>query len=315
MMPSEEHPTELLLDLLEGELQGVDAARAQEHVDSCEHCAEELVALRHLLDSGDGGSLTEIERARLHRDVLKEIQAPASDAADESSPWARLAPYLGTAAVLALLAVGVMTFDMTGGDDTGGAGGDTVENHVEQPGSDGGADEDRVAPEGASRADSGDATAEDTAQPNAASAGKALASSQPFPRPRPTFQATAGDLAAEDLAELGRSTAPLTAFARSYVVDDVAALGEASLVELSKGVGGEEARLIRRCGRQILRTGGYSAIAAFGGFGSMDGQEVLLLAFAWTPEPSGELDRFMVWAWPKGNCERALEYRMGYINP
>lgn len=298
MTETEEHPTSELPAYVRGELDGDAAREVTEHLEECEECAEEERGLR-LLTRDDADELNDLERARLHHAVI----AAAAEAAApvRAAPLGRrLAPYLGTAAVLVLLAVGVMVAG-PGGDGEGLRSAD-MDAGAEMEGPEAPAEVGRDAVTQETQFGSVEGAASD-----AGAAGTAGG-------PTPDFELTAGRMAADDLDRLGRSARPFRAFAEAYRADAAPALQGPALEQLVADLPEDEADIVRACARHVLRTSAHAPIPVYGGYGSLDGQEVLLLGFAWAPGTSGPLDRFMIWAWPRGSCESPLVYRFGWID-
>lgn len=298
MNEPEEHPTSLLLAYVRGELEDDDARAIQDHLDGCRRCADEEGGARMLI-LDPGSELNDLERARLHHAV---IAATTESRAIHGNPFARrLAPYLGTAAVLALLAVGILVVDPAGDDAAGPESGVEAEMDAGPPA----LDED-----GARRlnVESQDEAATEELGEDASGAFVTGQSAGPTPH----FEPAAGRMAAADLDRLGRSSEPFSAFARAYEADAAPVVQPTVLEQLTNRFPAREKEVVRACARQVLRT--RTAIPVYGGYGSLDGEEVLLLGFAWTPGTSGALDRFMVWAWPRGSCESPLVYRFGWID-
>ncbi len=111
--------SELLGPFLRGELDEVRRQEVEAHLTSCPECSEELRALQILEEAEPGpATLSELEIARLHRDVWAAVGAVPGQ--ERRSLGARLVPFLGTAAVLALFAVGAVTLGGGGADQRAG---------------------------------------------------------------------------------------------------------------------------------------------------------------------------------------------------
>jgi hypothetical protein len=132
--------SELLGPFLRGELEPDRRSEVEAHLASCEACREELGALQ-ALSGPEVEPLSELESARLHRDVWAAVGSLPRP--ERRSLGARLVPYLGTAAVLALFAVGAVTLSGGGADNgSSDAAGqrvtDSAEEKVLSPNSGGG---------------------------------------------------------------------------------------------------------------------------------------------------------------------------------
>lgn len=299
MSAPKQHPTSLLRPYVQGELEEDDAATVRDHLEGCRRCADEEGAVRMIVLEPDSG-LDDLERARLHHAVIAAAREPHPAPAGRISR--RLAPYLGTAALLALLAVGVLVFDLSGGgDDAALEGAETEEGSVAPA----------TGENGAARLF--DTEQQGTDEIGAADAAEGSAASLASGGPTPYFEAAAGRMVATDLDRLGRSGETFRAFADAYGPEEAPVVRSHALDQLTQNLSAEERAVVRACARDVLNDTTRTAIPVYGGYGSLDGEEVLLLGFTWSPGTSGALDRFMVWAWPRGSCESPLVYRFGSI--
>ncbi|MBW3594112.1 MAG: hypothetical protein KY391_00930, partial [Actinobacteria bacterium] len=118
-----------------------------------------------------------------------------------------------------------------------------------------------------------------------------------------------------DLQKRGESSLESVSFAASYSAKD--ARGNRTLLEqlvdsARARAGDDVAAQVEDCAEQVLETSDPT-IPTFGSVGKLDGQEVLVLGFAWTRRSSGPLDRYMVWAWERGSCDVAVDFVEGRI--
>jgi hypothetical protein len=260
-----------------GDLDDRTAASVARHLESCPHCAEERRAVALLHD--EPPSLTPAERARLHAAVWEGLSGRGR--AGLARSWRRrLAPALAAAAALAVLAIGAPLV-LTGSQDNapeagGGAGGG------------GGADTITESAEGAG--------AESEAARTSASA------------PRPRFDPSAGALSPTVLRRMGRDV-PL-ALSTSYASEDVAALGEEFSARLVRQAPPEVADQIQEC-VQVVRRQSPGALPVHGAAGTLEGAEVLVVAFVRGRGGRGAPDGYQVWAWPRGSCDAPVSFQAG----
>ncbi|MFN2388638.1 MAG: zf-HC2 domain-containing protein [Actinomycetota bacterium] len=303
-----ERCSELLPAFERGELAAPEAAAVTAHLEGCPGCTRERAAVRALVTDAGIAPLTGDERVALHRGVLDAVRE-APRAADilplrrAASPWrARVGQVLAAAAMIAVIGVGLATVGGgLGGSDTaleGGGGGAEATKDQAVP-----------APE----------TGRDAA---AGGSGGALA-----PGLEPTFVRDAGKVSASSLRALGKSgfrsdralnaTAGETASqegdesAPEGFDKDVDALAGPLLNRLARKAPGG-AGLVRRCGGSVLSSQAYRIVPVYGAYARLGGRAVLVLGFRWS-DAGGPLDRFMVWAWPRGSCDVPVAYSQGPI--
>lgn len=136
MTMNHEHCSESLAPWLRGELPASEAEEVAAHVEDCADCARERDALGLLL-ALDVEPLDEDERARLEGAVLTQRRAEVIAWAPKRAPWrARLAPALGAAALIALVAVGAVYIGLDGGADEDQGAAESVTGGVPTPADD-----------------------------------------------------------------------------------------------------------------------------------------------------------------------------------
>jgi Putative zinc-finger len=274
--------SELIAPFVRGELTGRAAAEVREHLDGCEACSAEERGARALLDADTEPSMSELERVRLHRRLEDAVVAGSGREAQAArrGAGARIAA-LGAAAVLAALG-GFLYLGLSGGGAGQGVGGEAGDL-------------------GSARGDDEGAAAE-----GGASQGGAVA-------PQPTFIDRLDRLTDRELESTGRRGFALSRIASAYQVDDV---GETRTSAVASLVGQAPESLreqIRRCA-EVVFEGQPQSLPASGRRGIYQGRAVLVLTFAWSDDPAGPLDRFMVWVWPEGgSCDTPVAYRFGTI--
>ncbi|MGH2729518.1 MAG: zf-HC2 domain-containing protein [Actinomycetota bacterium] len=125
--------SESLGPLLRGELAPSEAGAVESHLETCAECSEERDALAVML-AVQVEPLASDERARLAQAVAAQRRAEVVTFAPRMTRWRkRVAPALGAAALIAVVAVSAVWFGSNGDDDGGGtdaagsAGGDLAE--------------------------------------------------------------------------------------------------------------------------------------------------------------------------------------------
>ena len=306
-----ERCSELLAPLVHRELDDDLASQVHTHLQGCADCSQEQSALLALIET-EVPALSELERARLRRVVLSEaVPMPAEGAsvppAAGSGRGARLYQVLGTAAVLALIG-GFAYLGLAGGM----GGSDSGEN-ASTAGDAGGA--------GGPEEESSKATADDAETFQArgkasdtSAAGTSIGADAPAPSP--TFVANLGPVDEKRLNKLGRSGLPLVVFSRAYTTDDVSEHQVDFIEEVAAQAPTARGEDIRACAGTLSERFpnsllAYAALAEFDNRG-----DILVLAFAWTDEPTGALAESMVWAWSIGDCDGIpVHYSKNVIRP
>jgi Putative zinc-finger len=277
--------SEYLPRFLVGDLEQEQRAAVELHLADCVECRAERHALEALIRPA--ATLSATERAELHTALDRELPtvvdgapAPApSRAGERSRRWrSRLAPALGAAAVVALVAVGVATL-------SGGLG--DAQNAFEVSGGGGG-------------------QADSVAEPGAESAPARLSSQAASPR----WIGSLGSVTAADLSRKGERGRELRSVAESFQAAGARAKSDAFTDELVTRAPAGLEDAIRACVKQVTGLG-YTALPAFGARARLEGRDVLVLGFAWTPA-RGSLDRFMVWAFAGDTCD-PVSYHSGSV--
>jgi Putative zinc-finger len=277
--------SEYLPRFLAGDLEQEQGAAVELHLAECAECRAERHALEAL--TRPVPTLSAAERAQLHSTLDRDLPAsaggiPALAPGRERRPrWrSRLAPALGAAAVVALAAVGVATISGGLGDVAGQ-----------------GASE--VSGEGGGQADSAAGQAAESAPAEFSS-----------PAASPHWIGSLGSVTAAELSRKGERGRELRFVAESFQAAGARAKSEAFTDELvTRAPAGLEDD-IRACVKQVTGLG-YTALPAFGARARLEGRDVLVLGFAWTPT-RGSLDRFMVWAFAGDACD-PVSYQAGSV--
>ena len=277
--------SELLPSFLAGELEHRKAIAVERHLHACAECRAERRALQALAMAGP--PLTPSERSELHAAIeralpesVDEVPVPASRTAGEGRRrWrSRLAPALGAAALLGAIAVGVVQLgDLATSPDRAevGAGG------------------------GGGEADQGASSERAAASPEAAS----LAAG-------PRWIGSLGSVTPDELSRKGARGRELRFVANAFQAVAARTKAQAFTDELVTRAPAGLADSIRACVKQVTELG-YTALPAFGARARLEGREVLVLGFAWTPA-RGALDRFMVWAFAGNTCD-PVSYQAGSV--
>jgi len=296
-----ERCSELLLGYTQGRLGAAEHGWVEGHLATCSDCRAEQAALATLA-AGEVAPLTEIERVRLHRGVrTASPSTPVTSVIPARAPGrgGRFLQVLGTAALLVMIGGFMYTSGLVGGgsdlDDGSGQGGGGDSFEAPAPASQDGAE---------SQADQGATTESGAAASKARSA------------PQPTFRRSLGNVTGSRLNKLGREGLPLVVFSRAYGVEQVPDLQSEFRDQLAAAAGPHEEAL-RECS-DLVTEAFANALPAYGALATLerlDGEDVLVLAFAWTDQSKGPLDQSMVWAWPLGDCAQPVEYFKNVIQP
>ena len=278
--------SEYLPRFLAGDLEQEQGAAVELHLADCAECRAERHALEALIRPA--ATLSATERAELHTALDRELptvvdgvpaRAP-SRSGEGSRRWrSRLAPALGAAAVVALVAVAVATL-------SGGLGGD-AQNAFEVSGGGGG-------------------QADSAAERGAETAPARLSSQAASPR----WIGSLGSVTAAELSRKGERGRELRFVAESFQAAGARAKSDAFTDELVTRAPAGLEDAIRACFKQVTGLG-YTALPAFGARARLEGRDVLVLGFAWTPA-RGSLDRFMVWAFAGDTCD-PVSYHSGSV--
>jgi len=296
---------------LRGELHADTHRAVAAHLAGCEECELELRGLTALTaEPASPDSLTDDERVALHRSLAAARSVSAKTIAPaRRSPWARVAPVLGAAALVVLGVFALTRVDFQGGDDEGDAAGAdrALEEQAELPDTEvevGGPDIASGEPKALS-----DASAEAEGGGQAASAEEfgsvdesRTAAFQGAAAVAARFDPDAGSFDADDLRRYAANQAPFTLFPLSYRASDADAPLSRSYLESLAGAAPriDDGTLLRSCGEQVLQQD-IPILPVYGAFGKLDGRDVLVLGFVYAR--NGELDRFRVWVWPRGDCD------------
>lgn len=302
--------SEMLPAFLEGKLDDAEQRNVAAHLAECEQCRQERAGLASLL-AGPSAALTADERARLESGVMSAI-GEGHDATVVPLPQRvpfgpRAAGLLGAAAVIAVIATFVY-FGFLGG----GAGEDTGVGGLTHADT-----EERQAPaaEDADKGgDRGSKRTKDKARRGMLESAAGTSGDFTSDAPTPNFVISRDPYTSAELEKIGESSPPSLTFAHYYNASDAdSGTGLDQLVTSAEQVAGSAvAEQVEECAGRVLGSE-RSILPTFGALGEVDGNDALIVGFAWTSRSRGPLDRYMVWAWQRGDCDVTLEYIEGRI--
>lgn len=315
-----ERCSELLGSFVRGKLAPEVAADVEAHLATCGECELEkrgLVALT--TEPQDAPVLSDLERAALHRTLARARSASGGEVVPaRRSPWARVAPTLGAAALVAFAVFGLTRIDFAGEDrddaatESGGGAGRQQPSAEDVEVEVGGPDiAEAPAPEALST------QAEDTADTQRANAdeeqtGENAGFAGVAPGFAARFDPDAGRFTARQLRRYAAGQSPFLRASSEYRNRDVdEPLGRSHLSALAGAAGTERgSETIRRCGEQVLEQD-LPLLPVYAGFGRLDDRDVLVLGFVFGRDDA--LDRYLVWVWPQRSCDIPVLVQDGRI--
>jgi hypothetical protein len=295
-MIDHERCSELLPAFVDGTLEAFEVTEVGEHLASCSECSAELRALRVL--KAPIQPLSEFEASSVRKAVLAEITSARTG---RRPLTARLAPYLGAAALLMVVAVGIVSMNVGGSDDESGA--------------------DRGSTQAGDDADGGGAPAAESAPGTLqdSSSSEALSASGPL-----FFDG--GRTSLRELKALGRRgyLAQVAAtFASSKAsnkdVDEDTEAGGSDLRESERSAllgeliaaAGRAGDAVDACGTRALGDLDGSALPVYGAATRLDKERVLVMGFL--IESGGSYSRYSIWVFPRASCDEPTEVIEGQI--
>ena len=296
--------SELLAAYVGNELDPSLRPAVEDHLADCIECSAELEAVRSLR-ADKVPPLTGEERNALRGEVWAQVRRGDPVVVPFEARGRRIGKLLGAAALVILLATGLFYLGTGLGQQAeqfGGVAG-TAENDTRSAGSarDDGEEgalhlkQDGAAKENGQAADQG--AQQDTTEGRAA--------------PQPTFAFGNGRVDEEALRGVGRSK-----LFRSFATYDAAdaARNRAELTGLLAAQAPDElSAQVRSCARRVYASSRKRALPAYGRTGKLRDRRVLVLGFAYSKAAGAELDRFMFWAWRRGECKPVVDYEEGSI--
>lgn len=303
-MIDHERCSELLPSYVEGTSEPAQLSEVAEHLRSCSACSQEERALRALLAPVE--PMTEMEAASIRRAVLEHVSpVPA-----QRRPFgARLAPYLGAAAVLMVVAVGIVSMN-TGGDDAGSA---------DSGSSEAGGGHDAEAP----ATESEQAPLQDQNSTESA-----------FTAAAPLFF-QGGRTTERELLALGRDgyiaqvaatyASPKAANSDTIAGEDSdggesegAAAGSDNrsaqpdeFLDQMVAAAGANGRIVEECGQRALSSLGGSALPVYGAATRLEGERVLVMGFL--VDGRRAYSRYSLWIFPRESCDEPTRIIEGKV--
>jgi Putative zinc-finger len=300
-----ERCSELLGGALRGELRAEDDAAVRAHLSGCDRCRAELEGLRALV-TAEPAEMTSAERSSLHREVTAALSPPGR-AADVIPMEAKRTPprgarWLGAAAAVIVVAVGAAYVVQQFGSDTGEA---ALEGGADSGAGAAGGDEDVRSIDGP-RPVFADSARSLSDAPEVAAEG---ATKQD--RTANQFSIVFGST--EQLRRVVSRSPLMAAFAEAYDASDAEVLADSFLEVLVEDAGSSEAAAqVEECGRVALDASIDPILPVFAAPTRYEGERALVLGYV-TGEAA--LDRYTVWVWPEGSCDRPLDTDAGDLRP
>lgn len=301
-----ERCSELLGAFALGELDAPDRASVEVHLGSCRDCSRELAAIE-VLAAGDLVGMTGAERDRLTGAVRAAVLRPTRPT--WSQRWSRrVAPAVGAAALLAVVAVAIISLPgdrslpeaATGPQDTPDQGAEV--ERVE------GADM-KAAPQPASQ-DSTTETIESGADHGAGTVTGATATGKTTTQ---NFGSTAlraavtTTVSAQDFATAGLDIGSLVPAQLPRSVTDNRAVEPLADSAPNERVAG----LIRTCADRAISTSPVPLVATSATYFPSD--DLLVIGFVWVESSTGDLN-YEIRGWREGRCDRVTPiYRRGLV--
>lgn len=290
-----ERCSELLPRYERGELAPGQAEAVRDHLQTCEACTQELAGLE-LLEAAAVDPLSPAERTRVYAAIAAAVDADSQQQTTvlpaRRPLWVRFAPALAGVATLALIVTGAALLGSGSGSDTAGEGDGSGRSSREAGGGDAGEAAQEV---GAGNGASGAFYAGDIGTVTVKSLSRDTRRRRFLRAPANTsFADAAADAENAESAGADESRGadePLDALRNLQAQADVA-------------VG----RQIADCARSVTSTVPYETLPVYAATATLKGDRVLLLGLRWTPRGGKELGRFMLWAWPIGDCSVPVFY-------
>jgi hypothetical protein len=310
-----EHCSELLPDLLSGDLRAEDAVEIEAHLEGCDECRTELRGLEAL--RSELTPLSDFERSRLRRAVREALPEGAGFGPEKASLWRRAAPFLSAAAALLIVGFAITSIELGGSDEMTGAagessdtGGDTSSSDEagsveagsaqEEEASGAGSTSDEIT-SGAAKPESGD-TESLEAPAGAATGGR---SSGRYP----LFKVSQ-NLSAEKLESQARDGSTYRAAAQTLEPKDAERDRKELLATLSRRAetSGRSGSVLESCARSLIDGSRAELLPVFAAYGVLDSKRSLAIGFI--EANRGVYNRYLIGVWtPPAPCEDPLLLR------
>jgi hypothetical protein len=275
------------------QLDAPTSAAIEQHLSHCRQCGMERDALVALVSGGEL-RLQDHERSRLRRAVWAEVRPTPAPVVPIRRRRERVGQLLGAAALVAVLVTGLFYVTGTGGGDLSGQGAG-------------------VAEEGADQVEAGGEAGRKGAAREKGKLERNRSAATQFTQDRvarPRFARGERVIVPEELDEIVRSE-PFRSFS---TLEASEAPGRAELTgDLARQAPDDLSAQVESCATRVDDTSSATVLPVYGTAGTLNGRRVLVLGFVHSETAGGPLDRFMLWAWPRGDCSRVLEHREGPI--
>lgn len=287
--------SELLVAYMRDELNPPERAEVDHHLSTCLDCKAEHDALAGLL-AGGVPPLRDEERRVLRRAVWAEVRPSSPSVIPLRRRGERVAQLLGAAALIAVLVTGFFYVAGTGGDDLGGDGGTAG------------------LAESQDAAGGGETAAKRASEKDEAQVRENKSAAAQFSRDavmaRPTFDPSA-PVNDEELRDVA-GTKLFKSFS-AYDDSDTPRARTRLTSDLARQAPDKLSAQVKLCAERVYDTSSRRALPVYGTVGKLDSRRVLILGFAHSKAAGGPLDRFMFWAWPRGECRPVVDYEEGPI--
>jgi hypothetical protein len=293
--------SELLGPYIGGKLDRARRADVEEHLATCDECSQELAGLV-ALTAPEIEPLNEVERAR----IVRAVRAEARGAEREpiSIRWGRrFAPALGAAAVLAVIAVGVITLNDEDRSVSPGGGVDVTE-------SDGGGElfdagegtggGEAARPKAAEARGGDTVTNDDAGQPESESIEAGVSQDATLAASAPMVMVQEAFASARFDPSVLLAPVPAGGSPRRAARDLASSAPEA-----------EVGRTIRDCATTTLDNSRRPLAPTYAAYFTRD--DIVVIGFVWTDPATGSLN-YEVRGWRGPDCDRVSPiYRSGEL--
>jgi hypothetical protein len=298
-----EHCSELLPDLLSGDLRAEDAVEVEAHLEGCDECRTELRGLEAL--RSELTPLSDFERSRLRRAVRDTLPEGAGFGPEKASLWRRAAPFLSAAAALLIVGFAITSIElggsdeMTGGAESSDAGGDTSSSDEAGSVEAGSAQEEETSGAGSAS----DEIASDAGEPESLEAPAGAATGGRSSGRYPLLKVSQ-NLSAEKLESQARSGNTYRAAAQTLKPKDAERDRKELLATLSRRAenSGRSGSVLESCARSLIDGWSAELLPVFAAYGILDSKRSLAIGFI--EANRGVFNRYVIGLWtPPAPCE------------
>ena len=310
-----EHCSELLPDLLSGDLRAEEAVEIEAHLEGCDECRTELRGLEAL--RSELTPLSDFERSRLRRAVRDTLPEGAGFGPEKAPLWRKAAPFLSAAAALLIVGFAITSINLGGSDEMSGAASES---------SDAGGDASVSDESDEAFSDKGGSAREDAAS-GSGSASEEITSgaAEPEPGEPESLEAATGGFTA------GKSSARYPLYKIVQNLDpaklesqarDGGTYGDAAQTlepkdaerdrkELLATLSGRAERsgrsgsVLESCARSLINGSSAELLPVFAAYGILDSKRSLAIGFI--EANRGVYNRYLIGVWtPPAPCEDPL---------